>query len=206
MEYRHLVTSSPLDRVCLVAFRRSIQPDVGPCIEVRGGPLLIQAISEVYGWVVGAVQRGSLGARDAVKALAEAQDLPGLMAYDVSQSWPTTEVTDPLPARTDSRSRRHVSNPIPIFRPWADFLFRSLRQRQTIFYTALSCLRLRTAVARCGPSSLRSLAWSARPRGCSSPSRHPEVWARGMRNLSSPQFARALLVIIFECNCGRRPP
>ena len=80
------------DTTATVAFR-----DAADVTHALTGSEAVQFGLAVMAWV-SAHYAAAWAHKDAVKALAEAQDVAGLMAYDVSQGWPTTEVADPLPA------------------------------------------------------------------------------------------------------------
>jgi len=80
------------DSSASVAFR-----DAADITHALTGSEAVQFGLSVMAWV-SAHYAAAWAHKDAVKALAEAQDAAGLMAYDVSQSWPITELTDPPPA------------------------------------------------------------------------------------------------------------
>ena len=80
------------DSSATVAFR-----DAADITHALTGSEAVQFGLSVMAWV-SAHYAAAWAHKDAVKALAEAQDVAGLMAYDVSQGWPITELTDLPPA------------------------------------------------------------------------------------------------------------
>lgn len=80
------------DSSATVAFR-----DAADVTHALTGSEAVQFGLAVMAWV-SAHYAAAWAHKDAVNALAEAQDLAGLMAYDVSQGWPITELTDLPPA------------------------------------------------------------------------------------------------------------